>query len=75
MMRTCEACCREFSGRQTDCPFCGFNTAGRGGPRSRRSLAAEARRRQEEAERQRELAELSEDERRWWQNMEGLAGD
>ena len=74
-MRTCDACCREFSERQTDCPFCGFNNSAHGGPRSKRSLATEALRRQEEAERQRELAELSEDERRWWQSMEGLGGD
>ena len=74
-MRTCEACCREFSGRQTDCQYCGFNTARRGGPRSNRMLATEARRRQDEADRQRELAELSEDERRYWQAMEGHYSD
>ena len=74
-MRTCEACCREFAGRQTDCQYCDFNNSARGGPRSNRLLAAEAQQRQDEADRQRELAELSEDERRWWQIMGGLDGD
>ena len=74
-MRTCEACGRDFAGRKTDCPFCGFNTARRGGPRSKRSLAAESQRRQEEAELQRELAELSEDEQRWWLAMEEHKSD
>lgn len=74
-MQTCEACCRECSGRRTDCSHCGFNTARHGGPRSKRSLATEARLRQDEAERQRELRELSEAEQRWWQGMEGFDGD
>lgn len=74
-MKTCEACCREFSSTNSDCPFCGYNNSAKGGPRSKRSLAAEAQRRQEEEERQCELAELSEDEQRWWAAMEGLESD
>ena len=64
-MRTCLACAREFAGRSTDCPFCGFNNASRGGPRSARSLAEMERRRQEREEFERELSELSEEFATW----------
>ena len=58
-MRSCRACCREFSGRSATCPWCGFNNASRGGPRSARSLAELERRRREQEEFERELEELS----------------
>ena len=60
-MRSCQACCRDFTGRYADCPFCGFNNATKGGPRSRRSLAEMERRRQEREEFERELAELNDE--------------
>ena len=64
-MRRCDACCREFAGRSPDCPFCGFNNASRGGPRSLRSLAEMDRRRQEQEEFEWELAELTEEFATW----------
>jgi hypothetical protein len=58
-MRPCLACGREFAGRNNDCPFCGFNNAPGGGPRSLRSLAEADQQRQEEFDR--ELADLTEE--------------
>ena len=60
-MRSCQACGRDFTGRSADCPFCGFNTAPKGGPRSKRSLADMDRDRQEQAEFEQELEELGND--------------
>lgn len=60
-MRHCEACCREFTGRSADCPFCGFNNAPKGGPRSARSLAVMEQERVERGEFERELTELAEE--------------
>ena len=47
-MRTCQACCRDFNRRRNGpmtCPFCGYNNAPGGRPRSAASLRRmEARR-------------------------------
>lgn len=59
MVRRCEACCREFTGRSPDCPWCGYCNAPGGNPRSARSLAEMDRRRQEAFER--EFTELAEE--------------
>ena len=61
MVRRCEACCREFTGRSPDCPWCGFNNAPRGGPRSARSLALIEQDGPEHDEFERELVELTDD--------------
>ena len=58
-MRRCDSCCREFTGRSRDCPWCGYCNAPGGSPRSARSLAELDRRQQEALEE--ELAELAED--------------
>lgn len=58
-MRRCEACCREFAGRSSDCPWCGFNNAPKGGPRSARSLAKMEHLRQDQQQFAQELSELS----------------
>ena len=60
-MRSCLACCREFTGRRADCPFCGFNNAPKGGPRSARSLAEAERRRQEQETFEQDLSDLTEE--------------
>ena len=60
-MRVCQACFREFAGRHPDCPYCGFNNAPKGGPRSVRSLAEMERNRLERQEFEEELAELTEE--------------
>ena len=57
-MKSCRACCREFSGRSATCPWCGFNNSSRGGPRSARSLAKLERERQERQELEEELRDL-----------------
>lgn len=57
-MKTCQACGRDFAGRSADCPWCGFNTAPRGGPRSVRSLVEIERDRLQEEAFERELEEL-----------------
>ena len=62
---TCDACCREFTGRSADCPHCGYNNGRRGGPRSARSLAETDRRRREREEFEQELAELTEEFGTW----------
>lgn len=64
-MRRCEACCREFTSRSADCPYCGFNNASGGGPRSKRVLAEMERRRQEQEKLERELSELTEEFAAW----------
>lgn len=58
-MRHCEACCREFAGRSAGCPWCGFNNAAKGGPRSARSLVEMERRQQERQEFEQALSELT----------------
>ena len=64
-MRRCEACCREFTGRSADCPWCGFNNATKGGPRSRRMVDELTRQQEEREEHERELEDLSDAERLW----------
>lgn len=59
-MRPCDACCREFTGRNADCPWCGFNNSPRGAPRSAKSLAAKEREKFE-----RELSQLSDEFATW----------
>jgi len=64
-MRSCRACGREFGGRSGDCPFCGFNNAAKGGPRSSRSLNQMALDRQDREDFEQELAELTEEFAAW----------
>lgn len=64
-MRSCRACSREFTGRNSDCPFCGFNNAPKGGPRSARSLSAAEQARLEEDQLERDLDELTSEFAAW----------
>lgn len=66
-MRACEACGREFNGSFPSCSWCGFNNGRGDGPRAKRLLAELARQREEQAELDEELSELSDRERLWWE--------
>jgi hypothetical protein len=57
-MRACASCCREFTGRSPDCPFCGYNNGPQNAPRSARSLAQMREQRTANEEFEQELAEL-----------------
>lgn len=64
-MRACQACSREFASQRADCPWCGFNNAPKGGPRSKRMLEEIERRRREQEQFESELAELTDEFAAW----------